>query len=224
MVPRAQLINFSSPPPLTDVGFGQIQFIFRPPKEKAKEITFLLFLLTTPFLAKTQLPLPSIGAFPLIHRAFSSRFWTEIIDRLKKPPPVYRPVVPPEYAPPECLQLMQQCWAESAEQRPTFDEIFNQVRTLWILVLPGICPEASLPKTNSLGSHHIVEGNSHKGKSHGGEYLEAFEAGASPAHPPRARGLVLMLFCIWTSVPAHLQSDLTNLSEMDLNHWAMQWY
>ncbi|XP_046529995.1 retinal guanylyl cyclase 2 [Equus asinus] len=53
----------------------------------------------------------------------------EIIDRLKKPPPVYRPVVPPEYAPPECLQLMQQCWAESAEQRPTFDEIFNQFKT-----------------------------------------------------------------------------------------------
>ncbi|XP_041597864.1 retinal guanylyl cyclase 2 [Vulpes lagopus] len=53
----------------------------------------------------------------------------EIIDRLKKPPPVYRPVVPPEYAPPECLQLMKQCWAEPAEQRPTFDEIFNQFKT-----------------------------------------------------------------------------------------------
>ncbi|XP_048192187.1 retinal guanylyl cyclase 2 [Perognathus longimembris pacificus] len=53
----------------------------------------------------------------------------EIIDRLKKPPPVYRPVVSPEYAPPECLQLMKQCWAEAAEQRPTFDEIFNQFKT-----------------------------------------------------------------------------------------------
>ncbi|XP_047700221.1 retinal guanylyl cyclase 2 [Prionailurus viverrinus] len=53
----------------------------------------------------------------------------EIIDRLKKPPPVYRPVVPPEYAPAECLQLMKQCWAEAAEQRPTFDEIFNQFKT-----------------------------------------------------------------------------------------------
>ncbi|XP_040120996.1 retinal guanylyl cyclase 2 [Oryx dammah] len=53
----------------------------------------------------------------------------EIIERLKKPPPVYRPVVPPEHAPPECLQLMKQCWAEAAEQRPTFDEIFNQFKT-----------------------------------------------------------------------------------------------
>ncbi|XP_062940185.1 retinal guanylyl cyclase 2 [Cynocephalus volans] len=53
----------------------------------------------------------------------------EIINRLKKPPPVYRPVVPPEHAPPECLQLMRQCWTEAAEQRPSFDEIFNQFKT-----------------------------------------------------------------------------------------------
>ncbi|EPY73885.1 hypothetical protein CB1_002510001 [Camelus ferus] len=53
----------------------------------------------------------------------------EIIERLKKPPPVYRPVVPPEHAPPECLQLMKQCWAEAAEQRPSFDEIFDQFKT-----------------------------------------------------------------------------------------------
>ncbi|XP_008071181.1 retinal guanylyl cyclase 2 [Carlito syrichta] len=53
----------------------------------------------------------------------------EIINRLKRPPPVYRPVVPPEHAPPECLQLMKQCWAEAEEQRPTFDEIFNQFKT-----------------------------------------------------------------------------------------------
>ncbi|XP_062039754.1 retinal guanylyl cyclase 2 [Lepus europaeus] len=53
----------------------------------------------------------------------------EIIEKLRRPPPVYRPVVSPEYAPPECLQLMKQCWAEAAEQRPTFDEIFNQFKT-----------------------------------------------------------------------------------------------
>ncbi|KAM4818670.1 retinal guanylyl cyclase 2 [Thomomys bottae] len=53
----------------------------------------------------------------------------EIIERLKNPPPVYRPVVSPEYAPQECLQLMKQCWAEAPEQRPTFYEIFNQFKT-----------------------------------------------------------------------------------------------
>ncbi|XP_075395340.1 retinal guanylyl cyclase 2 [Tenrec ecaudatus] len=52
----------------------------------------------------------------------------EIVNRLKKPTPVCRPVVPPEFAPPECLQLMKQCWAEAADQRPTFDEIFNQFK------------------------------------------------------------------------------------------------
>lgn len=77
-------------------------------------------------------------------------FLTEIIERLKKPPPVYRPVVPPEHAPPECLQLMKQCWAEAAEQRPTFDEIFNQVRTLWSLALPRSHLEASLPRRTPL--------------------------------------------------------------------------
>ncbi|KAM5197105.1 LOW QUALITY PROTEIN: retinal guanylyl cyclase 2 [Hipposideros larvatus] len=49
--------------------------------------------------------------------------------RLKKSPPVFRPVVPPEHDPPECLQLMKQCWAEGTEQRPSFHEIFNQFKT-----------------------------------------------------------------------------------------------
>lgn len=79
---------------------------------------------------------------------------------------MYRPVVPPEYAPAECLQLMKQCWAEAAEQRPTFDEIFNQVSTLWILALPRSYPKAGLPKTKYLGSHHIVKGISCKRENH----------------------------------------------------------
>ncbi|KAM7045534.1 LOW QUALITY PROTEIN: retinal guanylyl cyclase 2 [Molossus nigricans] len=54
---------------------------------------------------------------------------TKIVDRLKKPPPVYRPVVPPEHTPPECLQLMKQCWPEAEEHQPTFDKIFDQFKT-----------------------------------------------------------------------------------------------
>lgn len=68
------------------------------------------------FLAETHLFLLSLGAFPMICTPFSSCFWVEIIDRLKKPPPVYRPVAPPECAPLEYLQLMKKCWAEAAEQ------------------------------------------------------------------------------------------------------------
>ncbi|KAH0625256.1 hypothetical protein JD844_033641 [Phrynosoma platyrhinos] len=52
----------------------------------------------------------------------------EIIRKLKKPPPLYRPSVPPEDNPLECIQLMKQCWSEGPELRPTFDEIFEQVR------------------------------------------------------------------------------------------------
>ena len=146
MILIVQLIIFLSPHQLNDTSFAQIQFIFKPPKEKAKEMAFCDFSWLTPFLAKTLWSLPNPSAFSTIYKTFSSCFWTEIIDRLKKPPPVYRPVVPPEYAPAECLQLMKQCWAEAAEQRPTFDEIFNQVSTLWILALPRSHPKAGLPK------------------------------------------------------------------------------
>lgn len=41
MIPIAQLISFSVLPQLIDVAFVQVQFIFRPPKEKAKDIAFL---------------------------------------------------------------------------------------------------------------------------------------------------------------------------------------
>lgn len=52
---------------------------------------------------------------------------TEIIQKIKKPPPLCRPVVSPDYAPMECIQLIKQCWNEQPERRPAFDEIFEQV-------------------------------------------------------------------------------------------------
>lgn len=51
----------------------------------------------------------------------------EIIEKLCKPPPLCRPVVSPDFAPLECIQLMKQCWNEQPDRRPTFDEIFDQV-------------------------------------------------------------------------------------------------
>ncbi|XP_053162134.1 retinal guanylyl cyclase 2-like [Hemicordylus capensis] len=54
----------------------------------------------------------------------------EIICKLKKPPPLYRPSVSPEYAPLECIQLMKQCWSEVPDRRLTFDEIFEQFKTI----------------------------------------------------------------------------------------------
>nr|XP_060623139.1 retinal guanylyl cyclase 2-like [Anolis sagrei ordinatus] len=54
----------------------------------------------------------------------------EIVRKLQKPPPLYRPNVPPEDNPRECIQLMKQCWSEAPERRPTFDEIFEQFKAI----------------------------------------------------------------------------------------------
>ncbi|XP_076836964.1 retinal guanylyl cyclase 2-like [Brachyhypopomus gauderio] len=54
----------------------------------------------------------------------------EIIQKIKKPPPLCRPVVSPDYAPMECIQLIKQCWNEQPDKRPKFDEIFEQFRNV----------------------------------------------------------------------------------------------
>lgn len=50
------------------------------------------------------------------------------MERLKKPPPLCRPVVSVDEAPTECLSLMNECWNEEPSKRPCFDDIFKQVR------------------------------------------------------------------------------------------------
>ncbi|XP_075891295.1 retinal guanylyl cyclase 2-like [Nelusetta ayraudi] len=52
----------------------------------------------------------------------------EIVDRVKKPPPLFRPQVSVDEAPTECLSLMNECWNEDPTKRPTFDDIFKQFR------------------------------------------------------------------------------------------------
>uniref|UniRef100_A0ABM5FV77 Guanylate cyclase n=1 Tax=Pogona vitticeps TaxID=103695 RepID=A0ABM5FV77_9SAUR len=54
----------------------------------------------------------------------------EILLKLKKPPPLYRPSVSPDQTPLECIHLMKQCWSERPEKRPTFEEIFEQFKTI----------------------------------------------------------------------------------------------
>ncbi|XP_047238210.1 retinal guanylyl cyclase 1-like isoform X2 [Girardinichthys multiradiatus] len=52
----------------------------------------------------------------------------EIVERLKKLPPLCRPFVSVDEAPAECLNLMNECWNEDPSKRPSFDEIFKQFR------------------------------------------------------------------------------------------------
>lgn len=51
----------------------------------------------------------------------------EIVERLRAPPPVCRPLVCVDEAPAECLSLMAECWNEDPDKRPTFHHIFKQV-------------------------------------------------------------------------------------------------
>ncbi|XP_055012176.1 retinal guanylyl cyclase 2 [Boleophthalmus pectinirostris] len=55
---------------------------------------------------------------------------TEILEKLRRPPPLCRPLVSPDYAPLECIQLMKQCWTEQPDKRPDFENIFDQFKNI----------------------------------------------------------------------------------------------
>ena len=55
----------------------------------------------------------------------------EIVDRVvKRESPPHRPRVPQREAPAEILKLMERCWDDVAEVRPTFDVILKSVKYL----------------------------------------------------------------------------------------------
>ncbi|XP_062844877.1 retinal guanylyl cyclase 1 [Trichomycterus rosablanca] len=54
----------------------------------------------------------------------------EIIYKVRNPPPLCRPSVSMDEAPLEVIQIMKQAWSEEPEQRPTFEEIFKQFKTI----------------------------------------------------------------------------------------------
>ncbi|KAM5291003.1 LOW QUALITY PROTEIN: retinal guanylyl cyclase 2, partial [Glossophaga mutica] len=125
---------------VTDYGFNDILEMLRLSQEEhsAEELWTATELLRAPRGSRSGSFAGDVYSFAIIMQEVT--VWgtpfcmmdlpaEETIDRLKKPLLVYRPVVPPKHTPLECLQLMKQCWAKAAEQRPTFDEIFNQVET-----------------------------------------------------------------------------------------------
>ncbi|XP_017597797.1 PREDICTED: retinal guanylyl cyclase 1 [Corvus brachyrhynchos] len=52
----------------------------------------------------------------------------EIIEKVRKPPPLCRPTVSADQAPLECIHLMKECWSEQPEKRPTIDQVFDQFK------------------------------------------------------------------------------------------------
>ncbi|XP_053415954.1 guanylate cyclase D-like [Nycticebus coucang] len=54
----------------------------------------------------------------------------EIIKKVASFPPVCRPLVSPDQGPPECIQLMKQCWEEAPENRPSLDQIHTQFKSI----------------------------------------------------------------------------------------------
>eukprot|EP00063_Salmo_salar_P010100 XP_013984935.1 PREDICTED: retinal guanylyl cyclase 2-like isoform X1 [Salmo salar] len=54
----------------------------------------------------------------------------DVIQKVRNPPPLCRPVVSPDHAPLECIQLMKQCWNEQADRRPHFNDIFDQFKNI----------------------------------------------------------------------------------------------
>ncbi|XP_031621510.1 uncharacterized protein LOC116339642 [Contarinia nasturtii] len=54
----------------------------------------------------------------------------EIISKLKKPPPLIRPSVSKQAAPPEAINIMRQCWAETPDMRPDFNSVYERFKVL----------------------------------------------------------------------------------------------
>jgi guanylate cyclase 2F len=66
----------------------------------------------------------------LIKMIFEIFVYIEIIAKIKKPPPLLRPSVSKQAAPPEYINSMKQCWAEQAETRPSFNDLSQSIKSL----------------------------------------------------------------------------------------------
>ena len=55
-------------------------------------------------------------------------FLSEILAKIRKPPPLLRPSVSPQAAQPQYIHLMKECWSENPDLRPTVEEIYQQYK------------------------------------------------------------------------------------------------
>ncbi|KAF5915386.1 hypothetical protein HPG69_012139 [Diceros bicornis minor] len=53
-----------------------------------------------------------------------------ILQEVASPPPLCWSLVSPDHGPPECIQLMEQCWEEAPQDRPSLDQIYTQFKSI----------------------------------------------------------------------------------------------
>lgn len=94
-----------------------------------------------------------ISVFPI----FFLHMLTEIVNKVRTPPPLCRPIMSVEEAPVDVIQLMKQAWSEEPDKRPTFEDIFKQVGHVFLCNLT-----VKLPLLIAL--FHITVQVHHKGK------------------------------------------------------------
>ena len=54
----------------------------------------------------------------------------EIVNKVRKPPPLCRPSVSKTAAPPEYVNIMRDCWSEQPELRPSFEQLSAMFKSL----------------------------------------------------------------------------------------------
>jgi guanylate cyclase 2F len=77
-----------------------------------------------------MLELTTQGQLLSIKSLVISMIHIEIIAKIRKPPPLLRPSVSKQVAPPEYINSMKQCWAEQPETRPSFNELAQSIKLL----------------------------------------------------------------------------------------------
>jgi guanylate cyclase 2F len=85
----------------------------------------------TPFC---MMGLSDEGICLFVHIYFGFKFTefllVEIINKVRKPPPLLRPSVSKTAAPPEYVNIMRDCWNEQPELRPSFDQLYSMYKSL----------------------------------------------------------------------------------------------
>ncbi|PNF13762.1 hypothetical protein B7P43_G13147 [Cryptotermes secundus] len=127
---------------ITDYGlpaFYEAQNI-TPPSKTARDLLWTApELLRNPSLRKTGTQPADVYSFGIIMQevvvrgepfCMLSLSPEDIIEKVKRPPPLIRPSVSKGAAPPEAINIMRQCWAEQADMRPDFGSVHDLFKKL----------------------------------------------------------------------------------------------